>query len=50
MSSQEKTMCAKIAQLPPELQQQFLDKIDGAAMALEILAKDKEQPHDDSRA
>ena len=35
MSEKEKSMIEKIAKLPPELQDKFADKLDGAAMALE---------------
>lgn len=40
MSEKEKTILEKMAQLPPELQDKFLDKIDGAIMALDMLGKD----------
>lgn len=42
MSEKEKALCAKIAQLPRELQEKILDKADGAAMALELL-REKEK-------
>ncbi len=44
MSEKEKTVIEKMAQLPPELQDKFVDKIDGAIMALDMLGKgDKEE-------
>ena len=39
MSEKEKSMIEKIAKLPPELQDKFADKLDGAAMALDVLEK-----------
>lgn len=39
MSEKEKTILEKMAQLPPELQDKFVDKIDGAVMALDMLGK-----------
>lgn len=46
MSEKEKTVIEKMAQLPPELQDKFVDKIDGAIMALDMLGKgDKEDEH-----
>lgn len=38
MSEKEKELCAKVAKLPQELLDKFVDKIDGAAMAIEVLA------------
>ena len=38
-SEKEKSMIEKIAKLPPELQDKFADKLDGAAMALDVLEK-----------
>lgn len=43
MSEKEKSMCEKIASLPPSLQEKILDKVDGAAMALELLKKADEK-------
>lgn len=37
MSEKEKSMIEKIAKLPPELQDKFCDKLDGAVMALDML-------------
>ena len=39
MSEKEKSMIEKIAKLPPELQDKFADKLDGAAMARDVLEK-----------
>lgn len=39
MSEKEKSMIEKIAKLPSELQDKFADKLDGAAMALDVLEK-----------
>lgn len=47
MSEKEKELCAKVAKLPQELLDKFVDKIDGAAMALEVLAAEKtERPEE----
>ncbi len=43
MSEKEKTMCEKIANLPLALQEKILDKVDGAAMALELLRDEREK-------
>lgn len=43
MSEQEKALVEKIAKLPPELQNRFSDKVDGAAMALEALKAEREK-------
>lgn len=47
MSEKEKAMCAKIAQLPPELQNRLADKLDGAVMALELMEEKKGGEADD---
>lgn len=41
MSEKEKAMIEKIAQLPPELQNRIVDQIDGAIMAMDMLADGK---------
>lgn len=46
MSEKEKTMIEKIAKLPPELQDKFCDKLDGAVMAMDILEKKEERKND----
>lgn len=46
MSEKEKAMCEKISKLPPELQEKFLDKVDGAVMALDLLDARKEKDND----
>ena len=46
MSEKEKAMCEKIAKLPPELQEKFFDKVDGAVMAMNLLDKRKETAND----
>lgn len=48
MSEKEKAMIENIAKLPPELQDKFADKIEGAAMALDILGKP--QPMNEEKA
>ena len=42
MSEKEKSMIEKIAKLPG-LQDKFADKLDGAAMALDVLEKEDSQ-------
>ena len=41
MSEKEKAMIEKIAQLPSELQNRIVDQIDGAIMAMDMLADGK---------
>lgn len=48
MSKEEKTMYEKLSQLPPALQDRFEDQIDGAAMALAILAPSEENKKEDA--
>lgn len=43
MSEKEKKMIEKIAKLPPELQDKFADKLDGAVMALDMLDRQKKK-------
>lgn len=47
MSEKEKSMIEKIAKLPPELQDKFCDKLDGAVMALDMLGAKPE--HEDKK-
>lgn len=49
MSEKEKSMCEKISKLPPELQEKFFDKVDGAVMALNLLDSRKENENDPQR-
>lgn len=42
MSEKEKAYAKKLAKLPAEIQEKILDKIDGAAMALEFQKKKEE--------
>lgn len=39
MSEQEKTLTEKVCALPPELQEKFVQQIDGAALAVEYMQK-----------
>ena len=48
MSDKEKQMIEKIAALPEGLQQRFVDRIDGAAMALDELHEGKEARDNDA--
>lgn len=48
MSKEEKTLYEKLGQLPPALQDRFEDQIDGAAMALAILAPGEDNKKEDS--
>lgn len=41
MSEKEKKVVEKICKLPPELLDKFVDKLDGAAMAVEYLSRDE---------
>lgn len=43
MSKEEKTLYEKLGKLPPALQDRFEDQIDGAAMALAILAPQNQE-------
>lgn len=43
MSEKEKTILEKMAQLPPELQDKLVDKIDGAVMVLDMLEQSKKK-------
>lgn len=49
MSEKEKQIMHEISKLPPNLKDRFLDKIEGAAMALDALSapKDTEKGEDD---
>lgn len=47
MSKEEKTLYEKLGQLPPALQDRFEDQIDGAAMALAILAPQNQEKEAD---
>lgn len=49
MSEKEKAMCEKISKLPPELQEKFFDKVDGAVMAMNLLDSRKEADNDAQR-
>ena len=40
MSDREKAIAAKVAALPPELQQRFLDQVRGAETALSVLRRE----------
>ena len=44
MSEKEKKLCEKLAKLPPELQDKFYDKLDGAVMVIDAMEAAKEQP------
>ena len=46
MSEKEKTLTEQIGKLPPELQERFLAQAQGAAMALDLLDKRKEERKD----
>lgn len=46
MSEKEKAMYEKISKLPPELQEKFFDKVDGAVMAMNLLDSKKEADND----
>ena len=44
MSEREKEFVEKACALPPELQEKFIQQIDGAAMAIEYMkSKDKDE-------
>ncbi len=43
MSKQEQEIIEQIAKLPPELQDKFLERIQGATMAMDVL-KPQPQP------
>lgn len=43
MSKKEKTFAEKLGRLPADLQDRFSDQIDGAVMALEILAPQNQE-------
>lgn len=51
MSDKEKELAARIAAMPPELQDKFLDQAKGATMALDILdrARAEKSPGDEQR-
>lgn len=49
MSEKEKVMYEKISKLPPELQEKFFDKVDGAVMAMNLLDSKKEADNDAQR-
>lgn len=44
MSEKEKALCEKLAKLPPELQDKFYDKLDGAVMVIDAMEAAKAQP------
>lgn len=41
MSDKEKEMAQKIAELPDRLQDKFLERLEGAVMALDAMQKDE---------
>ena len=43
MSEKEKVLVKKMAQLPPELQDKFAAAVDGAVMALDVMAQKKKK-------
>lgn len=49
MSKEEKTLYEKLGQLPPALQDRFEDQIDGAAMALAILAPSEDREKEEAK-
>lgn len=42
MSEKQKALAEKIAALPEKLQDKFTDKVDGAIMALDLMAQEAE--------
>lgn len=49
MSDKEKEMVQKISELPDRLQDKFLDRLDGAVMALDVLSCVKGEDEDEQR-
>jgi hypothetical protein len=47
VSELEKDLMERVAKMPPELKQRFLDKAEGAAMALDTMQKENESTSDD---
>lgn len=43
MSEKEKSLSEKVAQLPADLQDKFVDQITGAVMAIELMESNKEE-------
>lgn len=43
MSELEKDLMDRVAKMPPELKQRFLDKAEGAAMALDAMQKEEKE-------
>lgn len=46
MSEKEKVILSKMAKLPEPLQDKFLDRIEGAAMALDLMKEVKHEPRE----
>ena len=46
MSSKEKEILDKMAKLPEPLQDKFLDRLEGAAMALNLMKEVKHEPRE----
>jgi len=46
MSEKEKEIVEKIAALPPQLQDKFLDRVEGAIMALDATTAEKKEADD----
>lgn len=43
MSEKEKVLVKKMSQFPPELQDKFAAAVDGAVMALDVMAAEKKK-------
>lgn len=46
MSEKEEVLVKKMSQFPPELQDKFAAAVDGAAMALDVMAAEKKKKED----
>lgn len=46
MSEKEKTILSKMAKLPEQLQDKFLDRLEGAAMAIDMMKEVEHEPRE----
>ena len=46
MSEKEKTILSKMARLPEQLQDKFLDRLEGAAMAIDMMKEVDHEPRE----
>lgn len=47
MSEKEKAILSKMAKLPEPLQDKFLDRLEGAAMAIDMMKEVEHEPRKD---